>query len=327
MFESTEGEKMYKPFDEFYTTNMSQSQFTQKVEFPYKVNCFESRGSHFSYYPTDSIVERRLERKIWEHQNRIVQEKRQKEETYQLINEWSRARSRVESDIQRKKEHLNNASNFEAARGFVRTNFKSKGYDPMQDPTQDASSTDTECERDQPSNRHEVCELKSSPLYKKQSTLQKSDNDYRNQVIDMTKIEEFPAARPSVDDQLNTLHAIQQYNKTLPKRRKAKDSLAECETNNISASLSVHRDVKKKTFTLSSRYNQVGIVDPCEPTEFSKNPFSIANKQVKIQRSASHLKVQKIRKFYDNLIRKSPKSASQMDLKIVEQDSQETDLV
>lgn len=57
-----------------------------------------------------------------------------------ILNQWSQARSRMESEIQRKKEQINFATNFEAARGFVRTNWKSYGYKIDEDPTQADSS-------------------------------------------------------------------------------------------------------------------------------------------------------------------------------------------
>ena len=48
----------------------------------------------------------------------------------------------MEAEIQRRKEHLNDATNFEKARGFVRTNWKSKNFNPLNDPTEYESSTD-----------------------------------------------------------------------------------------------------------------------------------------------------------------------------------------
>lgn len=42
----------------------------------------------------------------------------------------------------RKKEHINFATNFEKARGFVRSNWKSKNFNPNDDPTKQDSSTD-----------------------------------------------------------------------------------------------------------------------------------------------------------------------------------------
>ena len=48
----------------------------------------------------------------------------------------------MEAEIMRKKEHIQVATNFEKARGFVRTNWKSKNFDPNDDPTKYDSSTD-----------------------------------------------------------------------------------------------------------------------------------------------------------------------------------------
>ena len=50
----------------------------------------------------------------------------------------------MEAEIQRRKEHINEATNFEKARGFVRTNWKTKNWNPNDDPTQFESSTDSE---------------------------------------------------------------------------------------------------------------------------------------------------------------------------------------
>jgi len=44
--------------------------------------------------------------------------------------------------MQRKKEHSNFATNFEKARGFVRTNWKSKNFNPSENPCELDSSTD-----------------------------------------------------------------------------------------------------------------------------------------------------------------------------------------
>ena len=54
----------------------------------------------------------------------------------------------METEFQRRKEHKNDATNFEQVRGFVRTCWKTKYWDITQDPTQDDSSTDSEDERE-----------------------------------------------------------------------------------------------------------------------------------------------------------------------------------
>jgi len=48
----------------------------------------------------------------------------------------------MEAEMQRKKEHQNFATNFEKARGFVRSNWKSKNFNPNDNPCELSSSTD-----------------------------------------------------------------------------------------------------------------------------------------------------------------------------------------
>jgi hypothetical protein len=63
---------------------------------------------------------------------------------------------------------LNNATNFEKARGFVRTDWKSKNFNPAMDPTLIDSSTDEEEleEREKQEGKDRVSDLDdySSPL-------------------------------------------------------------------------------------------------------------------------------------------------------------------
>jgi hypothetical protein len=58
----------------------------------------------------------------------------------QTVKEWSDARARMEVEIQRKKEHQNFATNFEKARGFVRSNWKTKNFDYRDNPLVEESS-------------------------------------------------------------------------------------------------------------------------------------------------------------------------------------------
>ena len=46
------------------------------------------------------------------------------------MKDWGQARGRMEAEINRKKEHLNVATNFEKARGWTRSNWKTKNYKP-----------------------------------------------------------------------------------------------------------------------------------------------------------------------------------------------------
>ena len=135
----TEG-ATYKPaFKTFYTSNETQVQFESK-------NNFKGRSSYFSYYPTSELAEQKLEQVWFQYQNKKLADKRRDEETQAYIREWAQARGRMEAEIQRRKEHLNEATNFEKARGFVRTNWKTKNWNPNDDPTCQDSSTDSEDE-------------------------------------------------------------------------------------------------------------------------------------------------------------------------------------
>ena len=136
-FSQVEGAK-YKPaFETFYTNSEQNVKFTS-------VNKFEGISSYFSYFPTDQLSEQKLEQFWWHHQNKKLADKRADEEMAAYLREWAAARGRMEAEIQRRKEHLNEATNFEKARGFVRTNWKTKNWNPNDDPTQEDSSSDSE---------------------------------------------------------------------------------------------------------------------------------------------------------------------------------------
>jgi hypothetical protein len=77
------------------------------------------------------------------NKNKQLADKRRDEETKQFLKQWSQARGRFEAEVQRRKEHINFATNFAEARGFVRKNWKSKNFNPNDDPTV-LSSTDEE---------------------------------------------------------------------------------------------------------------------------------------------------------------------------------------
>ena len=83
-----------------------------------------------------------MEKYWFEHQNRKLQEKRCDEETASTMNQWAHARERMEAEIMRKKEHQNVATKFEDARGFVRSNLKSKNFNPDHNPCDFDSSSD-----------------------------------------------------------------------------------------------------------------------------------------------------------------------------------------
>jgi|APGre2960657444_1045066.scaffolds.fasta_scaffold363520_1 hypothetical protein len=60
------------------------------------------------------------------------------------------------------------------------------------------------------------------------------------------------------------------------------------------------------------KYSAVGIVDGCRTSTLSSDPFSLTNKQNEIQRSASALKIQTLRKHYESILTMSPARALQI---------------
>jgi hypothetical protein len=135
VFEDDEKSIRSHPFKNFYTSGDPVVFKTQ--------NRFEGRSNYMSYYPSEDMKEQKVE-KIWfQNQNRMLQEKRRNEEMKQNIKDWADAKERVEGEIQRRKEHREAGSNFEV-RGFVRRNWKSKHWDPQNNPLLEESSTDEE---------------------------------------------------------------------------------------------------------------------------------------------------------------------------------------
>lgn len=59
------------------------------------------------------------------------------------MKEWSVAKSKIEEEIQRKKEHKVEGSNFHA-RAFIRRSWKSKNFNPNDNPLILDSSSDEE---------------------------------------------------------------------------------------------------------------------------------------------------------------------------------------
>jgi hypothetical protein len=77
-------------------------------------------------------------------------------------------------------------------------------------------------------------------------------------------------------------------------------------TANVSTTYLQKRDKKKKTLSLITNYKQVGIIDGTTSCDLSQDKFSLANKQREIQRSSSTIRINSLRKTYDNLIKLSP---------------------
>ena len=244
---------------------------------------------------------------MWfEAQNRKLAEKRRDEETRHIMNEWSEARARMEAEIQRKKEHVNQATNFAKARGFVRTNWKSKNFNPKDDPTQYDSSTDESelaaREREEMEDQVDgMTDEYQSP--KKASPKKTADSPPQTQFFyDVTQQIDHVTHKGSTEEQLATLQAIADYNKNLPKRRKGKDELPEISTSNITATYRVEKDHKKKTIDIKATYKPVGIVDGFSRSQSATDKYGISARQAALQRSASAKKIADLRMHYGALI-------------------------
>lgn len=88
-------------------------------------------------------------------------DKRRDEEHKQTMKEWGQARGRMEAEIARKKEHLNAATNFAAARGWTRTCWKSKNHKPAE--TQEEFLQASSSEEDEPARAELASEMAESP--------------------------------------------------------------------------------------------------------------------------------------------------------------------
>lgn len=160
----------------------------------------------------------------------------------------------------------------------MRKNWKSKNFNPNDDPTV-LSSTDEESDYgdeeqdkviDSPrevdersgddidkSVDYEMDGESPSPnrfrgmdsISKLKKTLGTRGSDFRSEIVDLTVQNEnnsFASTRMSVDQQLATLRAIQDYNASLPKAKRKKDSLPEIPTHGITATHVMRRNKKKE---------------------------------------------------------------------------------
>ena len=109
----------------------------------------------------------------------------------------------MEAEIQRKKEHLNFATNFQKSRGFVRTNWKSKNFDPKADPCAESSSTD-ESEVERRALEEKYDELDDDFSASKKKTVKESPEPL-NELVDISSCSDNPSSRPDVETQLETL--------------------------------------------------------------------------------------------------------------------------
>lgn len=120
------------------------------------------------------------------------------------MKEWGQARGRMESEIARKKEHLNVATNFELARGWTRTNWKTKNY--KVDVNEDEFLQLSESSEDEKLQGEDSVSspspqmrgsLRASKMYSAASGLNSGRTKSGPQVIDVTEDLQAYGMRPS----------------------------------------------------------------------------------------------------------------------------------
>ena len=139
-------------------------------------------------------------------------------------------------------------------------------------------------------------------------------NEDSCELIDITADIDNMSHMLTTEGQLAQLAAIRDYNKALPKRRRGKDEMSDPVTSNITATFTVKKDLKKKTMELVPHFHPVGLVDGYRPSSVSINPFSLLNRQNEIQRSASSIKISRLRKHYGGLLGPTASAATGLTL-------------
>jgi hypothetical protein len=72
----------------------------------------------------------------------MLADKRREEELKMTMKEWSEAKARMATEVSRKFEHQNSATRFVESRAYIRTNWKTKKFDPSKNPLLDSSSSE-----------------------------------------------------------------------------------------------------------------------------------------------------------------------------------------
>ena len=321
VFEEDEKSLRAHPFKHFFTTGEPVVFRTQ--------NRFEGRSNFYSYFPTEDAQEQRVERAWFEGQNKQLQDKRRQEELKQTVKEWSDAKQRLEAEIQRKKEHLNAGTKFEA-RGFVRSNWKTKNFNPRDNPLlEESSSEDDEAERAQ-----EVEEYDEEDAEEDEEEI-REDEDFdgdeqehqmkslerraagrpaksalpglrpqkttgglaKPKLHDLTQDQVAYGMRPSTAVQLQQIQKITEFNQALPPRKRPTSSLPMIQACNIGSKDLVKKDHKKKTVEIVTKYNPVGFVDDyIDPSEDGGSKFSMLGKVRSLSTQAAKQRIQTVRK-------------------------------
>lgn len=139
-------------------------------------------------------------------------------------------------------------------------------------------------------------------------TMRRRQQMHKPEVIDVEKVQAEGSTALTTREQIDTLKAIYEYNKAIPLKRRAKDSLPEIQTFNVAKVQREVKDYKKDKSELVPFYMPIGNNDEGEVTSsFNNDKFSISAKTRAIQRSQSQQKINYIRTSYADLLGLTPK--------------------
>ena len=88
------------------------------------------------------MTEQKVEKMWYHYQNKQLADKRRDEELKMTMKEWSEAKARMGTEVARKLEHQSSATRLVESRAYVRTNWKTKKFDPTKNPLLDSSSSE-----------------------------------------------------------------------------------------------------------------------------------------------------------------------------------------
>eukprot|EP00347_Sterkiella_histriomuscorum_P017546 403348926 len=241
-FEEHERATITQPFKQFYTTGEPVIFQTQ--------NRFEGKSNYMNYYPTTDMLEQKLEKFWFYNANKTIQDKRRDEEVKQSVKEWSVAKSKVEEEIQRKKEHKEKGSNFQA-RAFIRSSWKSKNFNPNDNPLIVESSTDEEDYGNEIAKDMETVNLNEDDQVLQQSPVSKQKR----------KVMEYDDTYNQIQEEANEEEEVHEPNKviqSLDNSRFASSSLNMSQFNRFRGAKSGER-IRTRFHDLTSNQVQYGI--------------------------------------------------------------------
>jgi hypothetical protein len=189
-----------------------------------------------------------------------------------MLREWGMARGRVEAEIQRRKEHNVDGSNFQKARGWVRHNWRTKNHD-FRNETHDDFIQLSDSEEDD-----EAHELEDRTATRK-----------RPKFVDLAADSESYGVRATSEQQREQLQSIIGQNERLPPKKRAKDSLPEISATNMHLHITNKITIPKKpkgakpVVERTKKYVNVGLGDPVLPMGFESKAASLNDGMLDVQ--------------------------------------------